>query len=239
MLRSPPYFVSAGAKLTLYDCTAQAQPHLPSGALPAGDTTTAARAEAQQATSDGAQQVHETAEHTKGVAEHAASSAHVCFPSSFMCAITEKVNFDIRLGDLAPLGMRLTLWFSFARGWRRRQTRRSQKGRRTFRRPPVRALDTSRRPRVSPAAQFPLQRWVSTPLRGSRARSYFCIQSYLPASLKGVITGSATESAQGGPGSNAPSNGVPTSSALESGPHTVDNTASEVHARRAVVKESE
>jgi len=49
---------------------------LPSGALPAGDTTTAARAEAQQATPEAAQKVHETAEHTKGVAEHAASRAH-------------------------------------------------------------------------------------------------------------------------------------------------------------------
>ena len=55
----------------------QAQPHLPSGAVQAGDTTTAARAEAQQASPEAARQVHATAEHTKGVAEHAASTAHV------------------------------------------------------------------------------------------------------------------------------------------------------------------
>ena len=61
----------------------QAQPHLPSGAVQAGDTTTAARAEAQQTSPEAAQQVHATAEHTKGVAEHAASTAHVrtSFPS--------------------------------------------------------------------------------------------------------------------------------------------------------------
>ena len=58
----------------------QAQPHLPSGAIQAGDTTTAARTEAQQTTPEASKQVHDTAEHTKGVAEHAASSAHVCFP---------------------------------------------------------------------------------------------------------------------------------------------------------------
>ena len=51
---------------------------MPSGAVQAGDTTTAARAEAQQPTPEAAQEVHETAEHTKGVAEHAASAAHVC-----------------------------------------------------------------------------------------------------------------------------------------------------------------
>jgi len=55
----------------------QAQPHLPSGAVRAGDTTTAARAEAEQPTAKAAQAVHETAEHAKGVAEHAASTAHV------------------------------------------------------------------------------------------------------------------------------------------------------------------
>ena len=55
----------------------QAQPHLPSGVLEAGDTTTAARAEAEQETPEAAQQVHQTAEHAKGVAEHAASTAHV------------------------------------------------------------------------------------------------------------------------------------------------------------------
>ncbi|KAN0124821.1 hypothetical protein V8E52_001373 [Russula decolorans] len=61
---------------------AEAQPHLPSGAVQAGDTTTAARAEAQQSTPEAAQQVHETAEHTKGVAEHAASTAHTRGPGT-------------------------------------------------------------------------------------------------------------------------------------------------------------
>ncbi|KAH9997698.1 hypothetical protein BJV74DRAFT_883311 [Russula compacta] len=55
---------------------AGAQPHLPSGALRARDTTTAAHAEAQQATPEAAQEVQATAEHAKGVAEHAASTAH-------------------------------------------------------------------------------------------------------------------------------------------------------------------
>jgi len=61
---------------------AEAQPHLPSGALQAGDTTSAARAEAQQTTPEATKQVHETAEHTKGVAEHAASSAHARGPGA-------------------------------------------------------------------------------------------------------------------------------------------------------------
>jgi len=59
---------------------AEAQPHLPSGAVQAGDTTTAARAEAEQQTAQAAQAVHETAEHVKGVAEHAASTAHTRGP---------------------------------------------------------------------------------------------------------------------------------------------------------------
>ncbi|KAI0257180.1 hypothetical protein BJV78DRAFT_16923 [Lactifluus subvellereus] len=59
---------------------AEAQPHLPSGVLEAGDTTTAARAEAEQETPEAAQLVHETAEHAKGVAEHAASAAHTRGP---------------------------------------------------------------------------------------------------------------------------------------------------------------
>ncbi|KAF8481991.1 hypothetical protein DFH94DRAFT_734439 [Russula ochroleuca] len=54
---------------------AEAQPHLPGGTLHAGDTTTAAQAEAQQATPEAVKQVHETGEHTNGVAEHAASTA--------------------------------------------------------------------------------------------------------------------------------------------------------------------
>ena len=65
----------------------QAQPHLPSGALEAGDATTAARAEAEQETPEAAQQVHETAEHTKGVAEHAASTAHVRSRFNSTCGI--------------------------------------------------------------------------------------------------------------------------------------------------------
>ena len=55
----------------------QTQPHLPSGVLDAEDTITAARAEAQQAMPETAREVHEAAEHTKGMAEHAASTAHV------------------------------------------------------------------------------------------------------------------------------------------------------------------
>ena len=75
--------ISSVSKLTTGPCHdvfslfPQAQPHLPSGAVQAGDTTTAARAEAQQTSPEAAQQVHATAEHTKGVAEHAASTAHV------------------------------------------------------------------------------------------------------------------------------------------------------------------
>ncbi|KAH9968598.1 hypothetical protein BC827DRAFT_1164266 [Russula dissimulans] len=61
---------------------AEAQPHLPSGAVQAGDTTTAARAEAEQPTDEAAQAVHETAEHAKGVAEHAASTAHTRGPGA-------------------------------------------------------------------------------------------------------------------------------------------------------------
>jgi len=58
----------------------------------------------------------------------------------------------------------------------------------------------------------------------------FRIQSYLPASLTGGTTGN-----------NAPSGGVPPSTApLESGPHTVDSPypASDVHARQVAVNES-
>jgi len=67
----------AAKEAALTALIAEAQPHLPSGALDARDTTTAARAEAQQTTPESAREVHETAEYTKGVAEHAASTAHV------------------------------------------------------------------------------------------------------------------------------------------------------------------
>ncbi|KAI0001667.1 hypothetical protein BJV77DRAFT_969109 [Russula vinacea] len=70
----------AAKETALTALIAEAQPHLPGGTLHAGDTTTAARAEAQQATPEAAQQVHETAEHTNGVAEHAASTAHTWGP---------------------------------------------------------------------------------------------------------------------------------------------------------------
>jgi len=53
---------------------------LPSGAVQAGDATTAARAEAEQPTAEATQAVHETAEYAKGVAEHAASTAHTRGP---------------------------------------------------------------------------------------------------------------------------------------------------------------
>ncbi|KAH9982849.1 hypothetical protein BGW80DRAFT_48555 [Lactifluus volemus] len=61
---------------------AEAQPHLPSGAVQAGDITTAARAEAEQETPEATQQVHDAAEHAKGVAEHAASTAHTRGPGA-------------------------------------------------------------------------------------------------------------------------------------------------------------
>jgi hypothetical protein len=65
----------------------QAQPHLPSGAVQAGDTTTAACAEAEQETPEATQQVHDAAEHAKGVAEHAASTAHVSCDSVLLLGI--------------------------------------------------------------------------------------------------------------------------------------------------------
>ena len=51
----------------------QAQLHLPSGALDAEDIITASSAEAQQTMPETAWEVHGAAEHTKGMAEHAAS----------------------------------------------------------------------------------------------------------------------------------------------------------------------
>ena len=70
--------------------------------------------------------------------------------------------------------------------------------------------------------------------------SYFDIQSYLPASLKGGTTWSTTES-EGELGNNAPSGGVPPGGMpQESGPRTVDSPylASEVHAQQVAVNES-
>jgi hypothetical protein len=55
----------------------QAQPHLLSGVLVTEDTITATCAEAQQAMPEIAQEVHKVAEHTKGMGEHTASTAHV------------------------------------------------------------------------------------------------------------------------------------------------------------------
>jgi hypothetical protein len=86
----------------------QAQPHLPSGAVQAGDTTTAARAEAEQPTDEAAQAVHETAEHAKGVAEHAASTAHVRSSSSPPASNIGLQRLGGRLGALAPLVERTT-----------------------------------------------------------------------------------------------------------------------------------
>jgi hypothetical protein len=79
---------------------------LPSGAVQARDTTTAARTEAEQETPEAAQQVHETAEHTKGVAEHAASTAHVRSASSV--GSRKKLTRATRLGDRARLVIRMT-----------------------------------------------------------------------------------------------------------------------------------
>ena len=79
----------------------QAQPHLPSGAVQAGDTTTAARAEAQQASPEAARQVHATAEHTKGVAEHAASTAHVRI-TTFSGFLVEEVSHSHTLWLVTP-----------------------------------------------------------------------------------------------------------------------------------------
>ncbi|KAI0257927.1 hypothetical protein BC834DRAFT_307285 [Gloeopeniophorella convolvens] len=55
---------------------AETQSFPPDGTVPAGDTTSAARAEAVQSTPAAAHEVHETAQHAKGVAENAASAAH-------------------------------------------------------------------------------------------------------------------------------------------------------------------
>jgi hypothetical protein len=88
----------------------QAQSHLLSGVLQAGDTTTAARTEAEQEMPEAVQQVHDTAEHAKGVAEHAASTAHVRPPPlqfCFGCWVAESYPSD-RLGDRARLVIRMT-----------------------------------------------------------------------------------------------------------------------------------
>jgi hypothetical protein len=71
---------------------------------------------------------------------------------------------------------------------------------------------------------------------GLEYSSYFYIQSYLPASLKGGTTGSTTES-EGVLGNNAASGGVPGGMPQESGPRTVDSPypTSEVHAQQELV----
>jgi len=70
---------------------------------PAGTTTTAANAESAASSQSDAHQIHATAEHVKGVAEHAASTAHVCWNTDIFFLPNVKIIFFSRLKVPASL----------------------------------------------------------------------------------------------------------------------------------------
>ncbi|KAI9512535.1 hypothetical protein F5148DRAFT_1351913 [Russula earlei] len=201
-----------------------AQPLPPSGVLGAGATTTAARAEAEQATPEGAREVHETAERAKGVAEHAASTAKTRGPGVTGNAYDAVTQLRAKMDETTDAAV--------AEGQKNVQAA-VDAGANYFEQAKGLASSASAKMEETTVAavaggQKNVQAAVNAganyleQAKGFASSAISTAASYLPASLRGTggEAGSVAESASASPDKKGSSGGVPATSA----PGRVDHT---------------